>query len=198
MSLPTYAVTSSATPRRSASSRRTGSLSSMPWRQSTWSLRARTAAIATGSVDRITASTPTSRRRLSPKPSARQQQTLSSPRSFTQTRLSVKTPSKSKTASLIRASSASVNAGGRDGLLDRLEVLEGDAFLERQGLLQALAEQPLELVGRKTAVRRGLGLEIARREDVPGRELARRDELLPHLAKGVLLDGQAALDRVAE
>ena len=97
-SLPRYAVSSRATPRRSASSRRTGSLSSTPWTQVAPILRARAPTAAFTSVDRIRCSTPTAASRRSPSASPRQQATLSSPRSFVHTRLSVNTPSKSKTA----------------------------------------------------------------------------------------------------
>ena len=102
-SLPTYAVSASENPRRSSSSRRAGSLSSIPRTHSLRIFRARAGTASFVSAVRMKYSTPTSSSRRSPCESPRKHATLSSPRSFVQTRLSEKTPSKSKTTSRISA-----------------------------------------------------------------------------------------------
>src|SRR5208282_5744457 len=79
---------------------RTVFLSPIPCKQGTFSFLARAATTGFFSVERISAGIPSWRKRSKASPSARLQSTASRPSSKTSTRLSVSTPSKSKTMSL--------------------------------------------------------------------------------------------------
>jgi hypothetical protein len=87
----------------------------------------------------------------------------------------------------------------RSGVLrKRLDVVEGDEVLEGDGAPQPSSHQPVELVRRQTPVGRRPGRDVLRGLDVAELEIARRDELLAHLLERLRLDGQRALDAIAE
>ncbi len=196
MSLPTYAVASSETPRRATSSRRTGSLSSTPWMHAAPIFRARAATASFTSVERMRWSTPTSSSRRSPNASPRQQATLSSPRSFVQTRLSVKTPSKSKTTKRIASRSITLRERRRPALQAR-------GRRERRPARPRAAARACVRAGRRARTAAGRRPPATWRPGRPERGRAPlgdlgRDELLSHLLKRPLLARQAPLHAVAE
>ena len=167
--------------------------------------RPRAATTGFGSVETITYGTPTSSSRRRPIPSPRQHATDSSPRSFTQTRLSVKTPSKSKTTSPIARSSSS--GGGHD--VAAAEPARGSGFRParrrrarssrpRRGRAAGAARaSPSSSYGGRPPsagdLRRG---RPRRARDPPG--APRRDELLAHLLERLRLARQRPLDAVAD
>ena len=134
-------------------------------------------------VDLVEAAQPGARRSAS-------KRTDSSPRSLTQTRLSVKTPSKSKTRAGPREQrpSSVTSVAAEDGrLAGRDDVVERDRVLLEERTREDAAEEAVELVRRQPAVGGRLRDEVAGGEDVAGGESRAATSFLPIFCSGLLL-----------